>query len=81
MQWLCVVLDELLFLPSTGKHCRKALFSHGVNTVAAVPSFKSIKHTIQERVLLFPSISIKATWLSLNQWLWLGLWAMLISLS
>ena len=46
IQWLCVVLEDLVFLPSMGKHHDKAIFSHGVNKVAAAPSFKSKAHRL-----------------------------------
>lgn len=75
-----VVLSSVICLPSMGQLRLKSVFPHGVTMAAAVPSFTSIGHTIQERVLFFPNISIK-TWPSLNQWLLLQWWAVLIGLS
>lgn len=76
IQWLCIVLDDLIFQPSTGKH---HVLSHGINKVAAVPSFKSKAHHLGKSPFFFPIISIKVMWPSLNQWLWLGLCAALVS--
>lgn len=52
IQWLCVVLDDLIFQPSTGKH---HVFSHGINKVAAVPSFKSKAHHLGKSPFFFPN--------------------------
>ena len=46
IQGLCVILDGLIFQPSMGKHHDKTVFSHGINKVAAVPSFKSKAHRL-----------------------------------
>lgn len=49
-----------IFLPSMGKHHHKAVFPHGINMAAAVPSLKSTQHINQERVLFFSSVLMKA---------------------